>query len=132
VALAYNFGTKKKDDLKIRVNCYELGGGRILSNMLQAPLSAKNIPDIASLCICVDLSKPGNVIDSLLFWLNAAREHSGNAIKDLQNIKVEAFGAYRKEADDYWKNVPAANEKNQLKINLIPMTVICTKYDIYA
>jgi hypothetical protein len=51
--------------------------------MLQAPLSAKNVPDIASLCICVDLSKPGNVIDSLLFWLNAAREHSSNALKDL-------------------------------------------------
>jgi len=62
---------------------YELGGGRILSNMLQAPLSAKSVPDIASICICIDLSKPGNVVDSLLYWISAAREHSSNALKDL-------------------------------------------------
>jgi len=59
--------------------------------MLQAPLTGKNIPDIASLCICIDLSKPGNVIDSLLYWINTAKEHSNNGLKELQNIKVDAF-----------------------------------------
>ena len=34
VALEYRFGSKKLDEQKIRVNCYELGGGKILSNML--------------------------------------------------------------------------------------------------
>lgn len=102
VALEYRFGSKKLDEQKIRVNCYELGGGKILSNMLQAPLTGKNIPDIASLCICIDLSKPGNVIDSLLFWINTAKEHSNNGLKELQNIKLDAFGQYRQEASDYW------------------------------
>lgn len=34
VALEYRFCQKKLDDQKIRVNFYELGGGKNLSNML--------------------------------------------------------------------------------------------------
>jgi len=69
--------------MKVRVNCYELGGGRILANMLQAPLMFKNLNKIASICIVIDMSKPGNCIDSLLFWLNTVREYSNNSLKDL-------------------------------------------------
>jgi hypothetical protein len=36
-----------------------------------------NHRQITNTCIviAVDLSKPGNAIDSLLFWLNSVREH---------------------------------------------------------
>jgi hypothetical protein len=34
VALDFMFGNKKRDEEKVRVNTYELGGGRVLSNML--------------------------------------------------------------------------------------------------
>jgi len=55
------------------VNIYEMGGGRILSNMLQTCLTENNILE-ATICISLDLSKPGGCIDSLLFWLNVVRE----------------------------------------------------------
>lgn len=132
VALEYRNGSRKLDDQKIKVNCYELGGGRILSNILQAPLTGKNIPEIASLCICIDLSKPGNIVDSLLFWIAAAKEYGRNGVKDLQSKNLEAYNMYRKEASDYWNNVPAASEKNNIDISFIPITVICTKYDLFA
>lgn len=46
-----------------------VGGGRILGGLLEAPLNAFSIANTA-ICIVVDLSVPGNVIDSLLYWLN--------------------------------------------------------------
>lgn len=60
--LALDFKTGEKSsgmgDDKINVNCYEVGGGRELSSLLQAPLSVHNIENIASICICVDSSDP--------------------------------------------------------------------------
>jgi hypothetical protein len=49
--------------------------------MLGATL--RNIDTIGSICIVLDLSKPGNVIDSLIFWLKAVRAYSDNALKEL-------------------------------------------------
>lgn len=87
-ALDYRYGTRIKEDKKQKVNIYELGksslllayhtsigGGRILSGLLSAPLTAFNIVNTA-VCIVIDLSLPGNAIDSLLYWLNVIREHS--------------------------------------------------------
>jgi hypothetical protein len=37
-ALDLKFGTKKRDEQKARIQCYELGGGRVLANLLQAAL----------------------------------------------------------------------------------------------
>lgn len=60
MALDFKTGEKSSGmgDDKINVNCYEVGGGRELSQLLQAPLSIHNIENIASVCICVDSSDP--------------------------------------------------------------------------
>ena len=34
VALDFMFGNKKREEEKVRLNTYELGGGRVLVNML--------------------------------------------------------------------------------------------------
>ena len=59
-----------------------IGGGRILSNLLQAPINEFNIPSIA-ICITIDLSTPGNSVDSLLYWLNVSKEYSKIALDNL-------------------------------------------------
>ena len=74
-ALDFKYGTKLREDKKVKVNVYELGGGRILANMLGAALNPGNIAQ-TTVVIAIDLSKPGNSVDSLLFWLNAIREQS--------------------------------------------------------
>lgn len=38
-SLDFKYGQKKVDEKKVRIQSYELGGGRVLSNMLQAALS---------------------------------------------------------------------------------------------
>ena len=50
------------------VHIYELGGGRMMSNLIDVPLNAANLAGI-SVVIALDLSHPHRVLDSLLFWL---------------------------------------------------------------
>ena len=76
IALDFKFGVKTFEDWKQKVNTYELGGGRVLSNLLGAALSPSNLKNIASVCIVLDLSKPGNCVESLLFWLAEVRKYS--------------------------------------------------------
>jgi hypothetical protein len=61
----------------------------VLANMLQAAL--RNVGAVASICIILDLSKPGNVVDSLIFWLKEVRQYCDNALKELQNSNIELF-----------------------------------------
>lgn len=129
-ALDFKFGTKKRDEQKARIQSYELGGGRVLANMLQAAL--RNVDKVASICIVLDLSTPGNCVDSLIFWLKAVRHYCDNAIKELQNANIELFREVQKKMSQYWNSVPAQNEKAQLNICMVPITVIGAKYDLFA
>jgi len=52
---------------------FELGGGRSLADMLSVCLTPRSISSTI-VCITVDLSRPGNAVDSVLFWLNVVRE----------------------------------------------------------
>ena len=80
-ALDFRFGSKKREEQKVRIQSYELGGGRVLASMLGATL--RNVDDIGSICIVLDLSKPGNCVESLLFWIKAVRAYADNALKEL-------------------------------------------------
>ena len=42
-ALDFQYTTKIKDDKKLTINVYELGGGRILSSMLSSCLTEESI-----------------------------------------------------------------------------------------
>jgi hypothetical protein len=61
---------------------YELGGGRNFANLLEAALVGGNVAS-TTVCIVLDLTKPGNTIESLLFWINAIREQSQIALDAL-------------------------------------------------
>lgn len=74
-ALEFKSGLKLSGDKKVKTNVYELGGGRNFANLLEAALSGGNIAN-TTVCIVLDLTKPGTTVGSLLFWLNAAKEQS--------------------------------------------------------
>ena len=76
-ALEFKSGLKRHgDDKKVKTNIYELGGGRNFANLLEAALVGGNIAN-TTVCVCVDLTKPGNTIESVLFWINSIREGTG-------------------------------------------------------
>ena len=53
-ALDFKYGTKMKEEKKIKVNVYELGGGRTLSHMLSTALNERSIAS-TTVCITIDL-----------------------------------------------------------------------------
>ena len=84
-AMNYTSGVKvSKDDKKVKVNMYELGGGRSFATLLESAMSGGSIQQ-TTVVIVIDLSKPGNAIGNLLFWLNAVREQSQAALENLAN-----------------------------------------------
>ena len=74
-ALEFRSGLKLHNDKRVKTNIYELGGGRNFASLLAAAFTDGNLAN-TSICIVVDLTKPGNYIDSLIFWLNTVREQS--------------------------------------------------------
>ena len=83
IALDYKFGKLMLEDKTQKVSAYEIGGGRSLADMLGVPLNPKSLSS-SLIVITIDLSKPGNAIDSLLFWLNVVREQVEICINQLQ------------------------------------------------
>jgi len=67
-----------------------------------------------------------------LFWLSAVREHCNRALQDLQNTKIDTFRKIKDGRSKYWGAVPSQNERSQINISLIPITVIGAKYDLFA
>lgn len=66
VALEYRFARSTSDGI---AHIYELGGGRLLSNLINFPVNSETINDLV-IVIALDLSSPYKVLDSLLYWLN--------------------------------------------------------------
>ena len=84
-ALDFRYGIKVKDEKKQKINIYELGGGRTLSNLLQAPLNSYALSNgNLVVCIVIDLANAGSSVDTLLFWLATVREHLAKAVQDIQ------------------------------------------------
>ena len=79
-----------KDDKKVKVLTYELGGGRAFANLLESAISGGSIHQ-TTVVIVIDLSKPGNAIDNLLYWINSVREQSQTVLENLQTSNPEAF-----------------------------------------
>lgn len=51
--------------------------------MISACMSADTLQD-TTVCVCVDLSKAGNSIESALYWLNAVREQTEQIAQNMQ------------------------------------------------
>lgn len=84
-ALDFRYGTRIKDEKKQKLNIYELGGGRTLASLLQAPLNSYALASgNLIICIVIDLANPGASVDTLLFWIATIREQLSKASQEIQ------------------------------------------------
>lgn len=104
------------------------GGGRVLSSLLHATLDPFSISSTA-ICIVLDLSQPGGVIDSLLYWLATVREFTQRAIEELQKSNPTAFEAMQAKAVEKWEK---HDDSRKISASLVPLIVIGAKYDVFA
>jgi dynein light intermediate chain 2 len=136
-ALEFRYGVRIIEEKKQKVNIYELGrrsshndlgGGRILSSLLSAPLNPFNLPNTA-VCIAVDLSQPGGVLDSLQFWLNVVRENVQKALEEVTKSSPPMAEQMRAKVDERWEK---HEDRTKVNLCLIPIIVLGTKFDIFA
>ena len=76
-----------------------------------------------------DLSKPGNVVDSLLFWLNAVKEQSEVALNNLRQSNRDAFQQMAERDQAKWAE---HEDSNKVSRNLVPIVILGSKFDHFA
>ena len=127
-ALDFRFGTKQREDKTVQMNIYELGGGRVLAGLLQSVFVGNGI-DNAAIIICLDLSKPGNSIESLLFWLQSVREQTNQVLNELKEKNPSKLKEIVSRLQNKWAE---HEDKARINISYVPIVIIGTKYDVFA
>ncbi|CAG9325893.1 unnamed protein product [Blepharisma stoltei] len=104
---------------------YELGGGRLLANLVSVPMTAETLSELM-IVIVIDLSHPYKVIDSLLYWLQVVRNRINEILSHLPP----------KEAQKYQKRIAKKWNKHEDSARLepipVPVYVAATKYDVFC
>ena len=108
VALEYKYARSVSDNV---AHIYELGGGRLLSNLISFPINTETISNLV-VVIALDLSIPYKVLDSLLYWLNVVNSR-------VRDIREQSSPVKNKKK----------SENNTGNFKLI---VVGCKYDIFA
>ena len=125
VALEYNFARKTVNNTKYVSNLWEVGGDFLESKYLEIPLTKDSLKSSA-IVICCDLSKPHNVIVSVLRSLSAIREILKRTLADLQSTNVHALNEIKESISQTYKGHPDANKVKPLEL---PIVIIGNKYD---
>ena len=127
-ALDFKYGLKQREDKSVKLNVYELGGGRVLSNLLSTVFVGNSIDNII-IVICIDLSKPGNSIDNLAFWLKAVRDQSMSIVNELKACDPASLLGVQKRLKSVWAD---HEDKQKVKAFPVPVVIVGTKYDVFA
>lgn len=106
VALEYRFARSTSDNV---AHIYELGGGRLLSNLINFPITEESLPNLI-IIIALDLSVPYKVLDSLLYWLHVVKAR----IEEVQ------------------EKVGKGGKKGKTEVKTAKIMVIGSKYDVFA
>ena len=131
-ALEYSFARKKVASAppgavqpKSLAHIWELGGDIYEPGLLEIPISLKTFTN-ASVIIVIDLSKPQNVLKSLLKWIDAIRDVISRRIKELASADNTAAQDIRNAAmQPYAENSDAA----RVRPCEIPLFIVATKWD---
>lgn len=132
-ALEYNFVRKKQISTKVASKAvshlWELGGDIFEPKMLEIPLALKTLK-YTSVIICCDLSKPNNVIPSLLKWITCVTDCVQKQYNKTVSDEENSF-----DIQEYLKNKSqycyGAEHPDLQKVSVGPISlyIALTKYD---
>ena len=89
LALEYQFVRKTTDGRKDVAHLWEVGGGTVMQNLLDVPLTEASVKT-ATVVIVADLSKPEEVFAGVSYWLKRLRERLQVIDKKLKEKEVTA------------------------------------------
>jgi len=111
-------------------NVWELAGGTQLSELLKVVLLPEKL-EACVVAITLDLSAPGDALETMLFWFEQIRKHVGLS---LQQVAASGPGgaekamALRERANEAWSDHP---DRDDLRPLGIPVMVFAHKWDVF-
>jgi dynein light intermediate chain 2 len=129
VALDYNFARKTANGVKSVGHIWEVGGDLVVTPQLMEIGVSANTFLSSTIVITCDLSKPFNVLSSLLRNITAVRELTAKRSKELQSTNVNALNAQRdKQLACYSEDHP---DSTRTKLCEVPLIIVGTKFDTF-
>uniref|UniRef100_A0A0M3I491 Cytoplasmic dynein 2 light intermediate chain 1 n=1 Tax=Ascaris lumbricoides TaxID=6252 RepID=A0A0M3I491_ASCLU len=125
IALEYTYGRRTRGTVKDVAHIWELGGGISLINLMDIPLTSKNI-EISSLIIVVDLTRPEEMWNTFYGLIDAARARVDNVLNELNDRDPNAYDRIIRNNK---KRLGEHKDASLLKQFPIPLAVVGAKYD---
>ncbi|KAK0410982.1 hypothetical protein QR680_005417 [Steinernema hermaphroditum] len=125
VALEYTFGRSTRNNVKELGHFWELGGGALLSNLLNVPLSVKNI-ETTSLLIILDLSKPEHLWGAMEALLKAAIRRVDEVLRETNRSNPTLHDLLLQRAA---QRIGSHRDIESMRVFPIPLALVGSKYD---
>lgn len=127
-ALEYRFARRSTGDDKSVANIWELGGGTQLSQLLKVVLLPERLAS-SVVAITLDLSIPGEALQTLQFWMDELRKQVDACLLQLQNTQAaDRVETTRKRLSDAWKEHA---DRDQVRPLGVPVVVLAHKWDAF-
>jgi dynein light intermediate chain 2 len=127
IALEYNFARKTTNNSKSVANLWEIGGDLVEPKLMEIGITMRNLP-VAVVVIVLDLSKPHNLISSLLRTIGAVREITKKRAAELQATNVNLLNEVRDKLAAPYKGHPDEARVRPLDITLC---IVANKHDLF-
>ena len=127
IALEYNFARRTVNGVKQVANLWEIGGDLVEPKLLEIGITLTSLPTTAVI-ICCDLSKPHNILNSVLRGIGAVKETAGKRVAALQATNVNRLNDLRDKLTAPYKDHPDANRVRPLDV---PVCIVANKHDTF-
>lgn len=127
IALEYNFARRTANGIKQVANLWEIGGDLVEPKLMEIGITLKGLPTTAVI-ICCDLSKPHNVLHSVLRGIGAVKETAAKRVAALQATNVNRLTEMREKLAAPYKEHPDANRVRPLDV---PVCIVANKHDAF-
>jgi dynein light intermediate chain 2, cytosolic len=124
----YKYAIKKVEAKKIVGNFYEIGGGRLLADLIDTSLNAKKIKD-SVFVITIDMSQPDTAMYYLDFWLKKVSSVVNKALDELNGIDPVLANQIREQSAFKWESHTDSKRVYPIPI---PTIIVGTKYDVFG
>lgn len=107
---------------------WELGGGEDQANLMDAVITPENLRNFVCV-ICVDLSQPSSVLDTLVFWMDRVRTRVDNCLRVMRDKKSTVPDRLRERAlADFG---PEHQDRDLVNLCSVPIVVVATKFEAF-
>lgn len=127
IALEYNFARRTTNGVKCVANLWEIGGDLIEPKLMEIGITLRNLP-VAAVIISCDLSKPHNVLNSVLRSISAVKETSSKRVAELQATNVIQLNEMRDKLAAAYKGNPDEARVRPLDV---PVCIVANKHDLF-